>query len=119
MNPVSGPERGEQDRRFVADMLAQIDDVAEVVAQGEETFFDPNRVLAFRAAKSIIIDVSSAADRVSEAFKSVHPEIPWSALHRTRSKLAHHYEGIERELVWETITADLPALAEQLRALLT
>ena len=117
MRPVPD-DGGDRDRRYVSDMLAQIDDVAEVIAQGEQAFFDPNSALAFRAAKSIIIDVSAAADRVSEQFKGAHPEIPWSALHRTRSKLAHHYEGIERELVWETITGDLPALAERLRALL-
>lgn len=30
---------------------------------------------------------------------------------RTRDRIAHHYFRLDREIVWETVTKDIPALA--------
>ncbi len=38
-------------------------------------------------------------------------KLPWSAMARTRDRIAHHYFRLDREIVWETVTKDIPALA--------
>lgn len=100
--------------KYVADMLRHIADADEIIAGGEAAFMAPGSTIRFRAAKSIIIDLSSAADRVSDEFKRARPDVPWSPIHKMRSRLAHHYDGISRTLVWETITNDLPKVREAL-----
>ncbi len=37
---------------------------------------------------------------------------------RMRSKIAHHYEGILRQIVWNTWTTSLPELRRQVVGLL-
>lgn len=103
-----------RDRKHVHDMLVHITDADEIVRHGEEAFLDERSALLFRAAKSIVIDLSSAADRVSDEFTSAHPEVPWSAIHRMRSVLAHHYDNIQRPVVWDTLVVDLPAVRDAL-----
>ncbi|MFD1506731.1 DUF86 domain-containing protein [Georgenia yuyongxinii] len=95
-------------------MLAHISDADEIVRRGESEFLDERSALLFRAAKSIIIDLSSAADRVSDEFKEDHPEVPWSAIHRMRSLLAHHYDNIQRPIVWDTLIGNLPLVRDAL-----
>ena len=36
----------------------------------------------------------------------------------TRDRLAHHYFGINQEIVWQIVQEDLPKLREQIEALL-
>ncbi|WP_368732889.1 DUF86 domain-containing protein [Microbacterium sp. ZXX196] len=37
-----------------------------------------------------------------------HPRVPWSGITRMRDRLAHHYEATDYDVVWATITIDLP-----------
>lgn len=99
--------------RHVVDMLGFLDVVAEIVDKGRESFVDPVNLIDFHAAKSLLIDLNSAADAIALAdptFQAGHPEVPWSDLHQTRSKLSHHYEGIYRARLWGTLTVDLAAI---------
>ncbi|MDY0306956.1 MAG: DUF86 domain-containing protein [Desulfovibrionaceae bacterium] len=38
--------------------------------------------------------------------------IPWDDIARFRDKIAHHYEGIDFDLVWEILDTDIPPLRE-------
>ncbi len=40
--------------------------------------------------------------------------VPWSAAARMRDRLIHHYFDIDLDILWATITDDLPALLEVL-----
>ena len=95
-------------------MLAHIGDADEILPAGEGEFRLPSSMLLFRAAKSIIIDLSLAADRISEDFKAANPEVTWSSIHQMRSLLGHHYEGIQRKVVWDTLKYDLPRVRDLL-----
>ena len=53
--------------------------------------------------------------RLSDEFQNTNSTIPWKAFYGMRNKIIHDYDGVNLKVVWETITEDLPALAEQLR----
>ncbi|MGE4505282.1 MAG: DUF86 domain-containing protein [Desulfovibrionaceae bacterium] len=38
------------------------------------------------------------------------PHIPWDEIIRFRDKIAHHYEGVDYDMVWEIIETDIPPL---------
>lgn len=38
------------------------------------------------------------------------PEVPWSAAARMRDRLVHHYFDINLDVLWSTVTEDLPRL---------
>ncbi|MDO8730553.1 MAG: DUF86 domain-containing protein [Candidatus Omnitrophota bacterium] len=44
-------------------------------------------------------------------------EIPWKDIAGTRDRLTHGYFDVDYDVVWEIISADLPALVTQLKKL--
>jgi len=63
-------------------------------------------------------NLGEQARRMPDEFKAAHPEIPWGAMYFMRNRLAHDYEGLNLEIIWQAIQNDLPRLSEQLVALL-
>jgi uncharacterized protein with HEPN domain len=47
------------------------------------------------------------------------PQISWDNIVRFRDKIAHHYEGIDYDVVWEIYVSDIPPLSEAVKKLLT
>ena len=103
-----------EDDRFVEDIDLHLRLADRLVAKGREAFFDPDEPFLFLAAKAILIDISSAASLLTPAYRATHQEVPWVELRLMRDKLAHHYQSIERRVVWDTLRYDLPAIARQI-----
>ena len=61
-----------------------------------------------------LLILGEAAARLSEEFKEEHHQLPWSKIIGMRNILAHHYFGIDFDVVWGVVETDLP----QLKALL-
>jgi uncharacterized protein with HEPN domain len=53
---------------------------------------------------------------VSEPARLSLPSLPWASLIGMRNILIHEYNGIDMEIVWETVKRDLPALVAALEA---
>lgn len=66
-------------------------------------------VRTFGLVKLIEI-VGEAARRLTREFQVEHSTVPWSDIIGMRHKLVHDYDRIELDVVWETLTVDLPAL---------
>ena len=64
---------------------------------------------------SQIGEISSKVDR---AFEEEYPEIPWRQIYGLRNRIVHDYEGVNKQLVWEIISDDLPALHGELEDIL-
>jgi uncharacterized protein with HEPN domain len=62
--------------------------------------------------------IGEAANRLSEDLRAAHPEVPWRAIIDFRNLLAHGYDYVLLDRVWQVIAADLPSLEGQVRAIL-
>lgn len=51
-------------------------------------------------------------------FANQHTEFPWDDAYWMRNVLAHGYFQVDLDIVWQTITVDLPLLLAQVRAML-
>jgi len=78
---------------------------------------EANRMLALAIIKDIEI-VGEAASRIGENTRSTYPEIPWADIVGMRNRLIHAYFDINLDLVWDTVTANLPPLVDQLSRIL-
>ncbi len=55
--------------------------------------------------------------KLSEDFKSGHPEVDWKSIIGLRNVLVHDYLGINMTRVWEIVERDLPDLKQRLAAI--
>ncbi len=51
--------------------------------------------------------LAESTQRLSEEFKSRHPEIEWYKIAGLRNILVHDYLGIDIETVWATVSGKL------------
>lgn len=47
--------------------------------------------------------------------KHDNPHIPWGSIQGIRNILVHEYYRLDEEIVWKTVTDDIPNLIEALR----
>lgn len=100
---------------------AVLDDIAgfartarRVVSRGRERFFDPDDDDQRRIARSIAIDLSTAADHLPDEFTAAHPEINWRGIRGLRNVAAHDYKGMDHEILWEMLATRLPEVVKHL-----
>ncbi|MCK4260932.1 MAG: DUF86 domain-containing protein [Halanaerobiales bacterium] len=59
--------------------------------------------------------IGEATKRLSDDFRVKHSEIEWAPMAGMRDVLIHQYDGIDLEIVWETVQQKLPIIEEKLK----
>ena len=54
--------------------------------------------------------VGEATKKIPQEVRDRYPQIPWRSMAGIRDKLIHDYMNVSLEVVWNTLTKDLPAL---------
>ena len=54
---------------------------------------------------------------MSREFTVTHNEVPWENIIGMRHKVVHDYLGVDEDIVWQVVTADLTKLVESLEPL--
>ncbi len=78
---------------------------------------DSDRMLLFALVRAIEV-IGEAAGKVSEELRRRSPEVPWALIVSMRTRLSHAYFDIDHDILWKTVTDELPALLPRLHALL-
>jgi uncharacterized protein with HEPN domain len=89
-----------------------IDAAEKAVAYGgarDRAALDEDEIFRLALTKLVEI-VGEAAKQVTAETQQNYPEVPWSAAARMRDRLVHHYFDINMDVLWSTVTEDLPAL---------
>jgi len=74
---------------------------------------DSDAMLLFAVVQAIQI-VGEAASRVSSETRSATPSVPWTRIIGMRHRLVHAYADIDHEVIWKTVTSEIPALLPSL-----
>lgn len=78
---------------------------------------DDDQMLLFAVVRAIEI-IGEAAGKLSDSTRSNAPSIPWPAIIAMRNRLVHGYFDIDSDIVWKTVTSELPVLLPMLRSML-
>jgi uncharacterized protein with HEPN domain len=62
--------------------------------------------------------LGEAAKGVPEEVRSRYSGVQWKAMAGLRDVLAHEYFGVDTDVVWDVVRAELPHLIEQLRSII-
>lgn len=79
---------------------------------------DTNRQLNLSLVRLLEI-IGEAARGISAEFRQAHPDLPWKGMIGIRDRLIHGYFDVNLDVVWETVTQDLPGLISQLEKIVT
>jgi uncharacterized protein with HEPN domain len=80
----------------------------------DQSDFDADENLRLALAH-LVQTIGEAARRVDPSTQETHSSLPWSAIIGMRNKLVHDYMGVDFDVVWEVVSADLPDLVRELR----
>ncbi|MDI9349951.1 MAG: DUF86 domain-containing protein [Candidatus Symbiobacter sp.] len=62
--------------------------------------------------------IGEAANKISPETKLLRPEIGWRTLIDFRNVIVHDYYDIDPEIIWSSVTIDIPVIIGQFQALL-
>jgi uncharacterized protein with HEPN domain len=82
----------------------------------EEAFIS-NPLVRDATALSLMV-IGETSGRLLEATRNKAPEIPWISIRSLRNRIAHGYETVDHQLVWQIIRSDLPELGAAIGRLL-
>ena len=107
--------------RVVLDYLEDILDTAIKTVE----FTDGMSYETFTADDKTVFAVIRAFEVMGEATKNIpsdfqqqHADIPWREMAGMRDVLIHDYFGVNREVIWLTVTEQIPQLIRGIRSLI-
>jgi uncharacterized protein with HEPN domain len=106
------------DRAALWDMLKAVREIQEDTKNLGYDDFLCNRLLR-RAVERNFMILGEAANRVSREFCLAHSEIDWRGITGLRNILAHQYDTVRYEVLWEVISEMLTDLEHNLTFLLS
>jgi uncharacterized protein with HEPN domain len=101
---------------YLDDILQAITRIREYTAGLSPTTFAGD-AKTFDAVVRNLEVIGEAAKAVPEVIRSEHLEVDWKKIAGLRDILIHHYFGVNAQIIWDIIQNKLPALEEQIRAM--
>ena len=108
----------DKERQIMQHILRHTEEVLGTVkwfGMSKEKFM--NDYIFYNACAMAIFQIGELSKRMPDTFKETHPELPWSEMRGMRNLFAHEYESVNKEIVWNTMQNDIPALYEKLQAI--
>ena len=102
---------------YLRDMLDALDKAQRFVFGLDSLGLHSDEKTAYAVVRALEI-IGEASKQVPAPLRTRFPDIPWKSLAGMRDKLTHGYFGVDLDVVWNTITEDLPPLLEPLATML-
>jgi len=93
----------------LSDIAENIDAIDAFTAGMDLVAFVADRKTVYAVVRALEI-VSEASRRVPAEIKDRHPEIDWIAVAAAGNIYRHEYEGVDENLIWQTVRHELAAL---------
>ena len=106
-----------RDRQSVQDMWNAAQDILSFTAGMNKSTLAADRRTQAAVLYEIVV-LGEAANRVSSEFQLSHPTLPWQDIIGMRNILAHQYDKVDADVVWDVINHDIPELIMLLQSLL-
>ena len=103
-------------RDRLRDILDAIDAI-ERYRDRDKVEFERNELLQVWFLHQLQI-IGEAARALPEETRALAPDIPWLKIIGMRNILVHGYFGIDTDVVWDTVTQDIPVLKPAVERLL-
>lgn len=96
-------------RLFLKDILDSIELIREYVDGMDAEAFEQDQQVQDAVGRRLEI-IAEASKHIPPDMKVGQEDIPWRSITAMRNVMVHEYFGVERVLVWRTVTGELDAL---------
>lgn len=101
---------------FLDDMIEAAEKVERLTAHRTfQRFVDDEGI--FDAVLMNLLVIGEAAKNIPKEVLATTPQVDWSGAAGLRDIIAHHYFGVDQELVWDIVRNYVPRLLEGARGL--
>lgn len=94
-------------------MMDAAHEILDYISDKTKEDLHRNRMLSLSVVRLLEI-IGEAANRVTPGFQKKYPKVPWRSIIGTRNRLIHGYYDVDLDIVWETVTTDIPRLQKGL-----
>ncbi len=105
------------DRLRLLAALDQIDLIKQFSANGKQAFCEDLVVQSALLHRLTLL--GEACRGISSVLQASSPQVPWAQVIAFRNVLIHEYFGLDLELVWQIVDAEVPKLRESLLEIVT
>ncbi len=102
----------------VRHMLDAAQEAVSFAQDKSRASLDADRKLTLALVKSTEI-IGEAAAKVTQNYREESPQIPWLSIINMRNRLIHAYFDIDLDILWKTVTEDLPPLIAELEGIVS
>jgi len=90
-------------------MIDAADTIAAFVTGRARPDLDTDRMFLFALIRAIEI-MGEAAARLSPETRAAEPTVPWALMIGMRNRVIHAYFDIDADILWRTVTEEIPKL---------
>lgn len=108
----------EHDEANIEDCLfaiSHIEEYTEGVTSSDQLLSDSK---TYDAVLMNFVIIAEACNRISPELQIEHSDIAWKNIRGFRNFIAHDYFGVDIDVVWQSLTIELPKLKIGLRRML-
>ena len=101
--------------------LLDIIQAGQLVLQFSQGLSREQLAADLRSQSAILYQITimgEATKRLSREFREQHPGVPWDDVAGMRDIIAHQYDRIDFDIVWQVIQRNIPELLDMLIPLL-
>ena len=97
------------DKLYLIHILESIDKIESYTHKLDLASFTEQTIVQDAVLRNLQV-LAESTQRLSQGFKSSHPEIEWYKIVGLRNILVHDYLGIDIETIWTTVSGKLQDL---------
>jgi uncharacterized protein with HEPN domain len=105
------------DRVRLQHMLDAANEALSFIQGRTRSDLDNDRMLVLSLIRELEI-IGEAASKISRETRSQSSAVPWQDITGMRNRLIHAYFDVDLDIVWSTVTKDLPVLKVELEKIL-
>lgn len=103
--------------RRLTDLAVFVAEAAYLADKGRDAYVADTMdgALLRNAGERILIKIATVAEKLPEDFKADYPDVDWAGINRMRNLVAHHYDKVNDDLLWQALTVRIPHLGATLQ----
>jgi uncharacterized protein with HEPN domain len=96
---------------LLSDMLDAIDRIEQYTKEMTFDEFSNDQKSIDAVVRNLEI-IGEVANRLPDDFKEKHSSVEWYKVVGLRNRIIHEYFGIDLQIIWQIVHADLPSLRQ-------